>query len=1124
MFNNKNKEFNDKLSSVLKYQLPDFVQVDHPIYVEFITKYFEYLESAQLFITGSNSYLTLETNSTSYVLDEENHKVILEDSETVFVKNELIRGLTSNATARVIFSDYDDSSKLQITSNQSFIIGERIVGETSDATAIVTSYLSNPIQTIQQFLSFTDVDNTLDSLVSKFRDLLLESFPNNLADGLSKQNLIKNVKDLYAVKGTAAAHQLFFKAVLNESSEIFYPKDRLIRASDGQWSSDTIIRVVENGKSNFTHLIGQKIYTLNIQGVIQSSAIVSNIIRIREKNYIISELTVDEESIVGTFNPEDTVFAIDPTIDLEISATVKSIVKKINVIKGGFYYTEGDLINIQKIGNEASDAFVADVGTGQIDEVLILDGGYGYSIGEDVVFDNLNTNGTGAQGLISVVGGSFLLEDATVTDTDSNDYSLLLDNDGDFILYENNDYIKLELPRNQNNLLLSETSENIIIEPGTFANIADPTQWSYLEHPHLDAMGYWSENIADEAGEITKIVLKNKGIGYKRLPTVSVGTEEFPTNGIGARLIPLSTKSPGIGHVRFIQINNFGLEYNVSPEITLQRNIVVKNVQGSFLQGDILASHSGKVIEYNSTQSILKLDTDQDFSPGDKIVSETGSIAYVHFSDPATAQSIVGTIAQTPGKYISDRSKISNVSMRLQDSYYYQDYSYVVKVARSINEWRNAIRRSIHPAGWNLFGEVVISNYVSGSITRTTNKFLVGLPTVEFSPIIFGSLFGRQLGTIYQGEVRENANRSVLNRKNLHRYNITFEDTGRIILEDDSGFINYEKNLRAVTLTSSISLRANANRSAQFRKYGHLTNLPIYAFATPRLNSADVASNWYGLNRTKSIIELNRYIVDGEYYTIGQFATTKIQDVSDYGYLLLSKDNDKIVLEDGTGYLQNEFIGIPKTAYSKNINVPPPAEIILSNAPREELMDAYSEDEQTQDFITAKFSEIGITWDRDDFTFDDHPLTEIVVNLTSTVLKSGFARMSLANLPIYAFTIPRIDTADAIPNWYGIYRTISNPDAVDGEYYTIAQFGRFRINETSVQSNVLQENGDLINLERGSQELDNSFETNINTFDSNITFDAGTEYLSDEEYKIPNNAYKKVVNVPPPGEIVITTT
>ena len=35
--------------------------------------------------------------------------------------------------------------------------------------------------------------------------------------------------------------------------------------------------------------------------------------------------------------------------------------------------------------------------------------------------------------------------------------------------------------------------------------------------------------------------------------------------------------------------------------------------------------------------------------------------------------------------------------MRIQDSFYYQDYSYVVKVGESINTWRDAIKSTVHP-------------------------------------------------------------------------------------------------------------------------------------------------------------------------------------------------------------------------------------------------------------------------------------------------------------------------------------------------------------------------------------------------------------------------------------------
>ena len=82
--------------------------------------------------------------------------------------------------------------------------------------------------------------------------------------------------------------------------------------------------------------------------------------------------------------------------------------------------------------------------------------------------------------------------------------------------------------------------------------------------------------------------------------------------------------------------------------------------------------------------------------------------------DTPTITPSVGTIATTSGEFLTERGKVSSDIMRIQDSNYYQDYSYVVKVGESINTWRNAIKRTVHPAGWAVFGEVSIVTSVTG--------------------------------------------------------------------------------------------------------------------------------------------------------------------------------------------------------------------------------------------------------------------------------------------------------------------------------------------------------------------------------------------------------------------------
>ncbi|MGA1544638.1 MAG: YHYH protein [Saprospiraceae bacterium] len=62
------------------------------------------------------------------------------------------------------------------------------------------------------------------------------------------------------------------------------------------------------------------------------------------------------------------------------------------------------------------------------------------------------------------------------------------------------------------------------------------------------------------------------------------------------------------------------------------------------------------------------------------------------------------------GYYNSDRGKLSNLNQRLTDSYYYQDYSYGIKSKTPIDLWRDLIKETIHPAGFQLFGEILIES------------------------------------------------------------------------------------------------------------------------------------------------------------------------------------------------------------------------------------------------------------------------------------------------------------------------------------------------------------------------------------------------------------------------------
>ena len=251
----------NKVSIQVKSQLPDFVQGENPNFIAFMKAYYEFMESAELQLTslGSIDSVLLEAQPvgaaatySNFVLlqnpseyRQEINSVLLEDtSNGVFVNGEIITGTTSRATATVQVEDIQAGSRLFISAQSSFIIGETVTGATSNATGVVSNYTANPVQNIQQLMEYADIDDTVDQFFDEFKEAFLKTIPKKLTAGVNERNLLKNIKDLYRAKGTRKGHELFFRILLNEDPILYYPRQDMLRVSDGKWSEDAILRVV----------------------------------------------------------------------------------------------------------------------------------------------------------------------------------------------------------------------------------------------------------------------------------------------------------------------------------------------------------------------------------------------------------------------------------------------------------------------------------------------------------------------------------------------------------------------------------------------------------------------------------------------------------------------------------------------------------------------------------------------------------------------------------------------------------------------------------------------------------------------------------------------------------------
>ena len=118
----------------------------------------------------------------------------------------------------------------------------------------------------------------------------------------------------------------------------------------------------------------------------------------------------------------------------------------------------------------------------------------------------------------------------------------------------------------------------------------------------------------------------------------------------------------------------------------------------------------------------------------------------------------------------------------IQDSYYYQQFSYVLRTGKNISDWKNAFTRLVHPAGFKFFGEIAI---LVKLLTSTNDQAQYGwLPTaglIQFNIGAFqvgpASFNSHVLEKTYTHFARGSAQYSIIGMQN-HWENMKFRYLG----------------------------------------------------------------------------------------------------------------------------------------------------------------------------------------------------------------------------------------------------------------------------------------------------------------------------------------------------------
>lgn len=709
-------KFYNKISNLITSQVPDFVLEDHPKFVQFLKSYYSFMESAELTVEGTQTTdgirLETETNQeNNLVLDaskidgdrtslDAGSKILLEESIFgKFTRGEIVRGGTSKATATVLSEDLTND-RLFITAQDKFLIGETVIGLTSGASTTVKDYRPNPVNNIQDLLNFRDPDKAISNFLTKFRNEFLNTIPEELNANINKRNLIKNIKSLYRLKGTNVGHQIFFRMLFGLESETTFPREQILRVSDGKWNTSKILRVIST-EGNTVDLIGR-----TIEGqTSDATAVVENVFKFQIGSDEVSELIINSDSVTGTFSVSEEIRGTSSDdSDIFIKATISGIPSQPTITNDGSLYSEGDTVAITS-GGEGAIIQVDGVGRGGITEFFIDDVGTGYSIGDDLVFTNTNTGGGAATAKVSVVNGGFTDEESTST---VDDHIVLED----------------ETVRGD-----SYTGNKLVQESGT------------------------------GVGDITDIRIINAGSNYLSLPTVTVSS----TGGSGA---VVRAYGSNIGRVQSLKIVEPGKGYENSPtppSLKLPTYLLLVDRSGPFSTSETVSATgsdgsttiTATVVELNTSTNILEVsNASGTFGTNVTITGLTsGATATIKKFDQATATTTVTALLDTAGTYINQDGHVSENAMKIQDSLLYQDFSYVIKVGRSINDWRDSFKKTVHSAGFYFQGQVNIATQVSAELRSITgiNSGEINTPIDSVINTLFTTIFGRRLGTIDDG-------------------------------------------------------------------------------------------------------------------------------------------------------------------------------------------------------------------------------------------------------------------------------------------------------------------------------------------------------------------------------------
>lgn len=91
----------------------------------------------------------------------------------------------------------------------------------------------NPTNLINDFVREHDIDSITEPFFAGIQNLIAKNIPNSKFD---RQTLYKRIIDYYSIRGSENSVKAFFKIFHNKEAVLYYPKNDLLKPSDGKYT------------------------------------------------------------------------------------------------------------------------------------------------------------------------------------------------------------------------------------------------------------------------------------------------------------------------------------------------------------------------------------------------------------------------------------------------------------------------------------------------------------------------------------------------------------------------------------------------------------------------------------------------------------------------------------------------------------------------------------------------------------------------------------------------------------------------------------------------------------------------------------------------------------------------